>query len=301
MNKILIAGATGFVGTYLINYLLEKGYFINALSRRSKQVSHHKNLAYFQWDIHQQYIETNAFENVDTIINLTGANIGEKRWTKERKSEIITSRIKSIDLLYQYVSENKFSINTFISSSAVGYYGAVTTDEMFKETSENGTDFLATVCKEWENTAMKFNDIGIRTVLLRKGVIVGKDGVIVQKLAPLAKLGINVSLGSGKQYLPWIDIRDLVKLYEFIFSNSKINGIFNAVSSENITMNEFSKTLLKSYKIRTILPNAPSFIIRLLFGEMSVMFLEGSKVSNEKLKKTGFSFEFDTIEKSLLL
>ena len=300
MNKILIAGATGFVGTYLINYLLEKGYSINALSR-SKQVSHHKNLVYFRWDIHKQYIDRNAFENVDTIINLTGANIGEKRWTKERKSEIISSRIKSIDLLYQYVSENKFSINTFISSSAVGYYGAVTTDEMFKETSENGTDFLATVCKEWENTAMKFNDIGIRTVILRKGVIVGKDGGIVQKLAPLAKLGINVSLGSGKQYLPWIDIRDLVKLYEFIFSNSKINGIFNAVSSENITMNEFSKTLLKSYKIRTILPNAPSCIIRLLFGEMSVMFLEGSKVSNEKLKKTGFSFEFDTIEKSLLL
>ena len=301
MNKILIAGATGFVGTYLINYLLEKGYSINALSRRSKQVSHYTNLAYFQWDIHQQYIETNAFENVDTIINLTGANIGEKRWTKERKSEIISSRIKSIDLLYQYVSENKFSINTFISSSAVGYYGAVTTDEMFKETSENGTDFLATVCKEWENTAMKFNDIGIRTVILRKGVIVGKDGGIVQKLAPLAKLGINVSLGSGKQYLPWIDIRDLVKLYEFILSNSKINGIFNVVSSENITMNEFSKTLLKSYEMRTILPNVPVFIIHLLFGEMSVMLLEGSKISNEKLKKTGFSFEFDTIEKSLLL
>lgn len=298
--KILIAGATGFVGTYLIDYLLEKGYSINALSR-SKQVSHHKNLVYFRWDIHQQYIETNAFENVDTIINLTGANIGEKRWTKERKSEIISSRIKSIDLLYQYVSENKFSINTFISSSAVGYYGAVTTDEMFKETAENGTDFLVTVCKEWENKAMKFNDIGIRTVLLRKGVIIGKDGGIVQKLAPLAKLGINVSLGSGKQYLPWIDIRDLVKLYEFILSNSNINGIYNTVSSEIITMNEFSKTLLKSYKMRTILPNAPSFIIRLLFGEMSVMFLEGSKVSNEKLKKTGFSFEFDTIEKSLLL
>lgn len=94
--KILIAGATGFVGTYLIDYLLEKGYSINALSR-SKKVSHHKNLVYFRWDIHQQYIETIAFENVDTIINLTGANIGEKRWTKERKSEIISSRIKSID------------------------------------------------------------------------------------------------------------------------------------------------------------------------------------------------------------
>ena len=300
METILIAGSTGFVGTYLIDYLLEKGYTIHALTR-GIQTHTHPNLLYFRWDISAGYIDPKAFENVDTIINLTGANIGEKRWTKERKSEIISSRIKSIDLLYQYVSENKFSINTFISSSAVGYYGAVTTDEMFKETAENGTDFLATVCKEWENKAMKFNDIGIRTVLLRKGVIIGKDGGIVQKLAPLAKLGINVSLGSGKQYLPWIDIRDLVKLYEFILSNSNINGIYNTVSSEIITMNEFSKTLLKSYKMRTILPNAPSFIIRLLFGEMSVMFLEGSKVSNEKLRSIGFSFEFDTIEKSLLL
>lgn len=300
MKKILIAGGTGFVGKHLINYLLEKGYFVNALTRK-KQDSHHSNLSYFQWSISNGFIDESAFENITTIINLTGANIGAKRWTNKRKIEILDSRIKSIHLLYNYVREHNLKIDTFISSSAVGYYGAITSDETFTEESLNGDDFLASVCKDWENTAMKFNDIGIRTVLLRKGVIVGKDGGIVQKLAPLAKLGINVSLGSGKQYLPWIDIRDLVKLYEFILSNSNINGIYNTVSSEIITMNEFSKTLLKSYKMRTILPNAPSFIIRLLFGEMSVMFLEGSKVSNEKLKKTGFSFEFDTIEKSLLL
>jgi len=299
MKKILIAGGTGFVGKHLISFLAEKGYSINVLTRKQGSNSS-GNIQFFQWDIEKEYIDKKAFENVDTIINLTGANIGEKRWTEKRKSEIINSRIKSIDLLYRYVSEDNFNINTFVSSSAIGFYGAVTTNEIFKETSKSGNDFLASVCQIWENTAMKFNDLGIRTVILRNGVIIGKNGGIYQKLSPSAKLGINVSLGSGKQYLPWIDIRDLVRLYEFILSNSKISGIYNTVSSEQITMNDFSRTLLKSFDKKSIFPNAPAFIIRLLFGEMSVMLLEGSRVSNEKLKDIGFSFEFDTIEKSLL-
>lgn len=298
MKKILIAGGTGFVGKHLISFLAEKGYSINVLTRKQGSNSS-GNIQFFQWDIEKEYIDKKAFENVDTIINLTGANIGEKRWTEKRKSEIINSRIKSIDLLYRYVSEDNFNINTFVSSSAVGFYGAVTTNEIFTETSKSGNDFLASVCQIWEATSMKFNDLGIRTVLLRKGVIFGRDGGMVQKLTPLAKLGINVSLGSGKQYLPWIDIRDLVRLYEFILSNSKISGIYNTVSSEHITMNDFSKTLLKSFDKKSIFPNAPAFIIRLFFGEMSVMLLEGSRVSNEKLKSSDFSFEFDTIEKSL--
>lgn len=235
MKKILIAGGTGFVGKHLISFLAEKGYSINVLTRKQGSNSS-GNIQFFQWDIEKEYIDKKAFENVDTIINLTGANIGEKRWTEKRKSEIINSRIKSIDLLYRYVSEDNFNINTFVSSSAVGFYGAVTTNEIFKETSKSGNDFLASVCQIWENTAMKFNDLGIRTVILRNGVIIGKNGGIYQKLSPSAKLGINVSLGSGKQYLPWIDIRDLVRLYEFILSNSKISGIYNTVSSEQITI-----------------------------------------------------------------
>jgi uncharacterized protein (TIGR01777 family) len=300
MKKILIAGGTGFVGKQLINFLVGKGYFIHVLTRKPSANSI-ENICFFQWDIERQYINKKAFEGVEILINLTGANIGEKRWTNDRKKEIIDSRIKSISLLYQYISENKFNINTFILSSAVGFYGAVTTEKTFAETSERGNDFLASVCQKWENAALKFNDLGVRTVILRKGVILGKDGGMVKKLSPLAKLGINVSLGSGEQYLPWIDIRDLVKLYNFILSNAQLNGIYNAVATEQMTMNDFSKALLKSFGKKSFLPNAPAFVIRLLFGEMAVMLLEGSKVSNEKLKNTGFYFEFDTIERSLCL
>lgn len=298
MKKILIAGGTGFVGKQLIPFLVEKGYSIHVLTRKPSANSS-KNIRFFQWEIERQYIDKKAFEGVEILINLTGANIGEKRWTEQRKKEIIDSRINSIDVLYQYISENKFNINTFISSSAVGFYGAVTTDKTFVETSENGNDFLASVCQKWEDAALKFNDLGIRTNILRKGVILRKEGGMVKKLSPLAKLGINVSLGSGKQYLPWIDIRDLVRLYDFILFSAQFNGIYNAVAAEQITMSDLSKALLQSFGKKSFLPNAPAFVIRLLFGEMAVMLLEGSKVSNEKLKSTGFSFEFDTIEKSL--
>ena len=298
MKKILITGGTGFVGKQLIPFLVEKGYSIHVLTRKPSANSL-KNICFFQWDIERQYIDKKAFEGVEILINLTGANIGEKRWTEQRKKEIIDSRINSIDVLYQYISENKFNINTFISSSAVGFYGAVTTDKTFVETSESGNDFLASVSQKWEDATLKFNDLGIRTVILRKGVILGKEGGMVKKLSPLAKLGINVSLGSGKQYLPWIDIRDLVRLYDFFLSNAQLSGIYNAVATEQITMSDLSKALLQAFGKKSFLPNAPAFVIRLLFGEMAVMLLEGSKVSNEKLKTTGFSFEFDTIEKSL--
>lgn len=298
MKKILIAGGTSFVGKQLIDFLVGKSYSIHVLTRKPSANST-ENICFFRWDVERQYIDKKAFEGVEILINLTGANIGEKRWTNDRKKEIIDSRIKSINLLYQYISENKFNINTFISSSAVGFYGAVTTEKTFAETSESGNNFLASVCQKWEDAALKFKDLGVSTVILRKGVILGKEGGMVKKLSPLAQLGINVSLGSGEQYLPWIDIRDLLRLYDFFLSNPQLSGIYNAVATEQITMNDFSKVLLKSFGKKSFLPNAPAFVIRLLFGEMAVMLLEGSKVSNDKLKSTGFSFEFDTIEKSL--
>lgn len=300
MKKILIAGGTGFVGKALIKHLINCGYIVHVLTRKRSNINT-ENIQFFQWDIEQNFIDEKAFEGVTKIINLTGANIGEKRWTNKRKIEIMESRTKSIDLLYTYVKTRNYSINTFISSSAVGYYGAVTTDELFTETSNKGNDFLASVCDKWEKSALQFERLGVATLILRKGVILGKDGGMYQKLAPLAKLGINTSLGNGKQFLPWIDIRDLVRLYEFILKTKEINGVFNVVSCEHMTMNHFSKVLLHSFGKTSFLPNAPAFLVKLLFGEMSAMLLEGSRVSNKKIKQTGFKFEYSSIEKTLFM
>lgn len=291
MKKILIAGGTGFVGKALIKHLVNCGYMVNVLTRRNK-ISSMENIRYFEWDIKKGFIDEKAFEGVSKIINLTGANITEKRWTEKRKVEIIESRTKAIDLLFTYVKTRNFSIDIFISSSAVGYYGAITTDEIFTEKSNNGSDFLASVCRKWEKTALQFDSLGVATVILRKGVVIGRDGGMYQKLAPLAKLGINTSLGNGRQYLPWIDIRDLVRLYEFILKTDELSGVFNAVSSEHIMMNDFSKTLLQLFGKTSFLPNVPAFLVRLFLGEMSVMLLKGSRVSNYKIKQTGFKFEY---------
>ncbi|HLT34372.1 TIGR01777 family oxidoreductase [Sphingobacterium mizutaii] len=291
MKKILIAGGTGFVGKALIKHLVNCGYMVNVLTRRNK-ISSMENIRYFEWDIKKGFIDEKAFEGVSKIINLTGANITEKRWTEKRKVEIIESRTKAIDLLFTYVKTRNFSIDIFISSSAVGYYGAITTDEIFTEKSKNGSDFLASVCRKWEKTALQFDSLGVATVILRKGVVLGRDGGMYQKLAPLAKLGINTSLGNGRQYLPWIDIRDLVRLYEFILKTDELSGVFNAVSSEHIMMNDFSKTLLQLFGKTSFLPNVPAFLVRLFLGEMSVMLLKGSRVSNYKIKQTGFKFEY---------
>ncbi|GAB3010149.1 TIGR01777 family oxidoreductase [Niabella terrae] len=300
MKKILIAGGTGFVGKALIKHLVNCGYMVNVLTRRNK-ISSMENIRYFEWDIKKGFIDEKAFEGVSKIINLTGANITEKRWTEKRKVEIIESRTKAIDLLFTYVKTRNFSIDIFISSSAVGYYGAITTDEIFTEKSNNGSDFLASVCRKWEKTALQFDSLGVATVILRKGVVLGRDGGMYQKLAPLAKLGINTSLGNGRQYLPWIDIRDLVRLYEFILKTDELSGVFNAVSSEHIMMNDFSKALLRSFGKTSFLPNVPAFLVRLFLGEMSVMLLKGSRVSNYKIKQTGFKFEYSSIEKTFFM
>lgn len=300
MKKILIAGGTGFVGKALIKHLVNCGYMVNVLTRRNK-ISSMENIRYFEWDIKKGFIDEKAFEGVSKIINLTGANITEKRWTEKRKVEIIESRTKAIDLLFTYVKTGNFSIDIFISSSAIGYYGAITTDEIFTEKSNNGSEFLASVCRKWEKTALQFDSLGVATVILRKGVVLGRDGGMYQKLAPLAKLGINTSLGNGRQYLPWIDIRDLVRLYEFILKTDELSGVFNAVSSEHIMMNDFSKALLRSFGKTSFLPNVPAFLVRLFLGEMSVMLLKGSRVSNYKIKQTGFKFEYSSIEKTFFM
>lgn len=217
MEKILLAGGTGFIGTALAKHLVNAGYFVNILTKNpANKHPKHSNINYFEWNIENNFLDKTVFSDVKTLINLTGVGISDKRWSKKRKTEIIESRIKAIDLLYNTVVKENISLNQFISSSAVGYYGAVTSPYIFTEESQNGSDFLAFVCKEWENAALQFEKIGVPTGILRKGVVIGKHGGLYKKLTPLARMGINTALGTGEQFLPWIDIRDLVRLYRAI-------------------------------------------------------------------------------------
>jgi len=297
MKKILIAGATGFVGKALVNHLVTAGYQLNVLSR--EQRASKPNVAYFEWDTDKGLIDQKAFDGVSILINLSGANIAQTRWTKKRKRKLLESRTKSIDLLFHTTKALNHKLDYFISSSAVGYYGAITTEDTLTEYANKGEDFIAFICNRWENSARQFEQLGVPTLILRKGVVLGKHGGMQKKLTPLANLGLSVSLGSGRHYLPWIDIRDLVRWYEFLIKSTPIDGVFNTVASEHITSNTFSKTLLKSLGKTSYLPNAPAFLIRLALGEMASMLLEGTRVSNQKLRATGFEFHYDTLESSL--
>jgi len=296
MRRILIAGGTGFIGSSLISSLAKKGLHLSVLTRKDGMPSQ-ENVKYYRWNVEKKEIDLSAFEGVSTIINLTGANIGEKRWTKQRKKEIIDSRVEAIRLLYHSVVDNGFSIDTFISSSAVGYYGAVTSETIYEETTDNGSDFLGQVCKAWERAAEMFEQINTRVVLLRKGVVLGQSG-IYNKMSPLAKWGINPALGSGQQYLPWIDLEDLLRMYAFLLEQKDLKGCFNAVASEHLKMNDFALKLLQSFDKKSVLPNVPSFILKLMFGEMASMLLEGSRVSNSKIKNLGFEFRYDSVSES---
>lgn len=291
MKRILIAGGTGFVGGHLCQHLVKQGFQLALLTRR--KMPPQAGITYYEWDLDKGYIDKAAFQDVHIIINLTGANIGEKRWSKKRKVELVSSRVEPLDLLYKYVSENKFPIERLISSSAVGYYGAVTEPLVFDESSPSGNDFLAAVCVRWEEAAKQFERLQTKVLILRKGVVLAADGGVYQKMAPLAKWGINPAVGSGKQYMPWIAMSDLMHLYSFCLAHPTRQGAYNAVASGHMTMNDFARVLLRCFQKKSFLPNVPGFLLKLVLGEMSCLVLDGTPVSNAKLLAMGFSFKED--------
>ncbi len=296
MKTVLITGGTGLVGKYLSKKLIEKGYFVATLGRQSKKQSDIPN---YTWNIEKNELEDGALENVDYIIHLAGANIGEKRWTSKRKKEIVDSRIKSSQLIFQKITENKHQLKAFISASAIGYYGAITTDKIFVETDQPSQDFLGETCRLWEDAANNFESLGIRTVKIRTGVVLTYQGGALAKMITPVKVGLGASIGSGKQYMPWIHIDDLCEIYLKAIEENNMHGAFNAVAPEHKTNREFSETLTKVLKKKVWFPSIPAFILKIIFGKMSELILNGSRVSSNKLIKEGFQFKFPDLKSAL--
>jgi uncharacterized protein (TIGR01777 family) len=292
--KILIAGGTGIVGTQLSKDLIDKGHQVRFLSR--KQI---KNPSYYLWDVENSAIDSEAFVDIDCIINLAGENIADKKWTKERKQKIIDSRVKSTALIHKYAKAYASSLCCYISASAIGYYGAVTTEKIFTEEDKNHNDFLGETCKAWEDEVFKFENYGTRINIFRIGVVLSNKGAFLSKMVMLTKLRLNSVLGNGKQYIPWIHIEDLSNMIIHCIDNKHMQGIYNAVSGEHITNKELTNKLYKHYKITKLAPPIPAFILKLLFGEMSSIFLKGSKVSNSKIVAENYCVKYKTFEDAL--
>ncbi len=295
-KNILISGGSGFVGTSLTEFLEDKGFNVAILSRREKV----EGVNSYKWDHNTNFIEDGAIEFADIIIHLAGESVAGGRWTDKRKERIINSRVKSTQLLYDAIKNSAKKPELFLSASAVGYYGHDNNDELCDETSEPGNDFLAQVVVKWENEVKKIRDLGIRTNMLRIGIVLGENGGALSKMAAPVKLGLGSALGSGKQNMPWISINDLVRMFHFAIENQKMNSVYNAVAPEFINNKEFMKQLAKSLGKPFFMPAVPSFVFRILYGEMADILLYGKRVTAKKIIDEGFEFEYKTLYNYLI-
>lgn len=289
MARILITGGTGLVGTQLTKMLIDNNHEVFILSRNPKNDNEYK------WDVNSDYIDEKALINTDYIIHLAGAGIADKRWTEKRKKIIIDSRVKTANLLFKKTDELKINLKGFISASGVGYYGAITSEIIYEESNKPGNDFLGEVCKKWEAAALQFENKKIPVTILRTGIVLSKNGGALEKM----KTPIISPLGSGKQYIPWIHIDDLCLMYLHAIEG-KLKGIYNAVAPEHHTIISFSKDLAKSIKRPYLGIGVPGILLKILFGKMAIILLEGSRISTKKIEKNGgYSFRFTKLLKAL--
>ncbi|MBP8034003.1 MAG: TIGR01777 family oxidoreductase [Bacteroidia bacterium] len=296
MAIILISGGTGLVGKALTKRLMTEGHEVRILSRNPQSSSQLKS---FYWNVEKNEIDEKAFDGVEHIVHLAGSGIADKRWTNARKQDIIDSRVNSMKLITDIVKKKNIQLKSFVGASAIGIYGMTTSEKIYTETDTGKDDFLTQSCTQWENSYQQIQTLSPKNCIIRIGVVLSKDGGALKRLLPLFKLGLGSAVGSGKQYMPWIHIDDLVSVFYEALFNPNYRGIYNAVSSEETANQSFSKQLAKSVSKPFFLPNVPAFALKLVFGEMSNVLLEGSRVSNQKLLKAGFSFKFSLLSKAL--
>jgi hypothetical protein len=296
MSKILITGGSGLVGNAISDLLLKKDHEPVWLSRESGTF---KGIKKYKWDISKNYIDENAFVGVESIIHLAGTGIADKRWTINYKQQIIDSRIKSSELLFDHITKKNIKLKTLVGGSAIGYYGAIQSEKLFTEGDKSGTDFLAESCVLWEKSYQPFINAGIRTAIIRTGIVLSKNGGAYKKMAPAFKCGFGAALASGKQFFPWIHINDIAGIFVHTLLDQNTNGVYNAVGSELINNTDFSKQMAKSFNKPFFLPNVPEFLLKIAMGEGAAMVTEGVKISNQKIKDSGYKFEFDSLKKAL--
>lgn len=296
-KNVLLTGGTGFIGKHLTDVLIESGFTVSILSRSPRKNT--PSITYYKWNLKDDFIEKVAILNADYIIHLAGEGIVEKRWTKRRKNAILESRIKPIELIFSILKENNKTLDAFISASAVGIYGAVTSQEICTENTTPANDFLGTTCQQWEAAADQITSLGIRTVKIRTGIVLGKGEGFLKKITPSFKAGFGAILGSGKQYIPWIHVEDLCQIYLKAIVDTEMQGAYNATITDNTTNATLSRILAHLYGYSIWLPNIPAFLIRLGLGEMSIAVLEGQRISSEKIQEAGFEFQYKDIEATL--
>ena len=298
--KVLVTGATGFIGTRVVKQLLAAGDEVVVLTRNVAKgaIRLGSKCEYVQWLDTSAEPPSEAFKGVDGVINLMGEGIADKRWDEEQKKKIYDSRIIGTRNIIGAIEKLKTTKpEVMVSASAVGIYGD-RGDEDITEASNIGDDFLANVCKDWESEAFKARDIGLRVAVIRTGVVLGRGGGALKKMLPIFKLGAGGPVGSGEQFMSWIHVDDMAAMYIEALKNKTIEGVYNGTAPYPAKNKDFTKALGKALHRPTFMP-APAFALKIVFGEMSQVLLDGQRVLPIKFKEKDFRYKYPTLEMAL--
>lgn len=304
MPVVLISGGTGLVGSNLTRHLLERNYKVIILTREKNKTSPNPDITFSHWDVNKEIIDPAAIKNTDHIIHLAGANVMGKRWTPAFKKAIVDSRTKSTQLIIKCLQENENHVKTFVSASAIGYYGedpqTLVRKEGFIESDLPAKTFLAETCLLWEASSEPVKAMGIRLVKLRSGIVLGNEGGAFKEFKSPLKFGLTPVFGNGKQILSWIHIDDISRMYCEAIENNFLNGVYNAVSPEPVSQKKLAIAIAE--KLRHKFYSAlyiPTFALKLFLGTRSIEILKSATVSEKKIKSTGFTFLYPTLESAL--
>lgn len=295
--KILITGATGLIGSELVKLLVAKKHSVHYLTTSKSKIENKPNYQGFYWNPEQGKIDENCLYQVDVIVHLAGASIS-KRWSNSYKQEIIESRILGAELLYNLVRKNPSQVKQFISASGTSIYPE-SIIKVYDETEKQTEDsFLSYVVQKWEESANRFQVLGLKVCKIRTGVVLSKQGGALPEMAKPIKMGFGAAFGSGKQMQSWIHLDDLVALYCFVIEN-QLEGVYNGVTSNPVSNSELTKAIAKALKKPLWLPNIPEFVMKVILGEMSYLLFSSKNLSSDKIQKLGFNFKFPKVQEAL--
>jgi uncharacterized protein (TIGR01777 family) len=294
MMKVLISGGSGLVGSALTNTLRADGHVVSHFIRPGGKAAPGDVL----WNPSRATVDLPALEGHDAIVHLSGASIADGRWTDKRKAILRSSRVDSTRVLVDSLTHLKQPPRVFVCASAIGYYGD-RGDELLTESSGYGNDFLAILCRAWEAEATRASANGIRTVTTRFGVILARQGGALPQMLTPFKLGVGGRLGSGKQWISWVALEDVVKVLRTAIDNENVNGPVNVVAPQPVQNSEFTRVLAGVLHRPAVFP-APAFALRLALGQMAdALLLSSQRVQPEKLAKISYKFRYETLRPAL--